>query len=133
MRLTVPRRRSDDERTLPLINIVFLLLIFFMIAGRIDGGDPFDVEPPSTDRADAAESVEMVIHLAADGRVALDGQEVPMPLLVEAVAAEWSDASAARLVIKADGRLAATEVVATMEALHAVGVARVTLIAAAER
>ena len=29
------RRRRDDDPILPLINIVFLLLIFFMLAGRI--------------------------------------------------------------------------------------------------
>ena len=40
-------RPGEDERILPLINVVFLLLIFFMLAGRLAVSDPFaaDVSP----------------------------------------------------------------------------------------
>ena len=46
MRFEPPRPRNEDERILPLINVVFLLLIFFMLAGRLSASDPFQVEPP---------------------------------------------------------------------------------------
>ena len=32
--------RSEDDRILPLINVVFLLLIFFMLAGKLSASDP---------------------------------------------------------------------------------------------
>jgi len=45
-----PERRPDptEERVLPLINVVFLLLIFFMLAGSLSVTEPFDIEPPAS-------------------------------------------------------------------------------------
>ncbi|MCG8693196.1 MAG: biopolymer transporter ExbD, partial [Minwuiales bacterium] len=54
-------RRSDDDRILPLINVVFLLLIFFMLAGRLSAGDPFRVDPPASVSADPAEQRDLVV------------------------------------------------------------------------
>lgn len=129
--LSPSRCRREEERTLPLINIVFLLLIFFMIAGQIDGFDPFDVTPPASSRQDPLDDSEIVIHVAADGRIALDGQEVSSDGLPDAVTARRADRPDAMVVMKADGQLAAATMVTLMEALHAAGVARVTLIAVA--
>mgnify|MGYP001226358493 CR=1 FL=1 len=39
---------SIDDRIMPLINIVFLLLIFFLVAGVIKDVEPVDVDPPAS-------------------------------------------------------------------------------------
>ncbi|MAZ88646.1 MAG: hypothetical protein CL693_13480 [Cellvibrionaceae bacterium] len=39
------RPGSDDSNMIPLINIVFLMLIFFMVAGKIAARDAADFEP----------------------------------------------------------------------------------------
>ena len=46
MRFEPPRPRNDEERILPLVNVVLLLLIFFMLAGRLAASDPFEIAPP---------------------------------------------------------------------------------------
>ena len=43
------RALDSDAGILPLINVVFLLLIFFMIAGQLAEQAPFEVEPPASD------------------------------------------------------------------------------------
>lgn len=45
-----PRPR-DDSGVIPLINVVFLLLVFFMIAGQIQPTDPVALEPPQSSSA----------------------------------------------------------------------------------
>ena len=47
-RINPPRaQRPSEENVLPLINIVFLLLIFFMIAGALSVTAPFELDPPA--------------------------------------------------------------------------------------
>ncbi|WP_128571866.1 ExbD/TolR family protein [Ectothiorhodospira haloalkaliphila] len=43
-----PQREADENHLIPLINIVFLLLIFFMVAGALSSQDVFDVEAPDS-------------------------------------------------------------------------------------
>ena len=45
MKLARGRRRESPETIIPLIDVVFFLLIFFMLIGRMDATAPFDVTP----------------------------------------------------------------------------------------
>ena len=45
MRLTRTPRRTPPESIIPLIDVVFFLLVFFMLIGRMDATAPFDVTP----------------------------------------------------------------------------------------
>jgi biopolymer transport protein ExbD len=74
VRFEPPRPRDDDERVLPLINVVFLLLIFFMLAGALAPADPFRVDPPLS-RSEAPPPAEpLTLLIGADGELALDGE-----------------------------------------------------------
>ncbi len=39
MRMKSPQRREPPENTIPLINVVFLMLIFFLFAGSVARDD----------------------------------------------------------------------------------------------
>ena len=126
------RRASDDERILPLINVVFLLLIIFMIAGQLSATDPFRISPPSSASGGTAGERDMKLLLGADGRLALDGKELTRAALRTAVETRLEDAPDARLELKADGGAEATEVVAVMEVLREAGLTRLTLLTVPE-
>ena len=105
MNFRQPRPRKDEERILLLINIVFLLLIFFMLAGRLAASDPFNVEPLDGDIVDEATLGTLVAE-----RLPKDG------------------ATTARIRLKADGGAQAERVVAVMELLRDAGVSKLTLL-----
>ena len=127
--LSRPRRRtSEDDRILPLINVVFLLLIFFMVAGRLAASDPFAIEPPASGSEGAAEPRDLVVLLGADGRLALDGQEMAKAALAAAVAQRLAAAGGLPVRHKAGGRTEADAVVAVMELLREAGVERLQLL-----
>lgn len=127
--LQQPRRpRNDDDRILPLINVVFLLMIFFMLAGRISALDPFQVEPPRSAGAGDDETQETVVLIGADGRLALDGKVMDETAFRTSVAT-WADANVNGSVrLKADGKTEATRVVSVMEMLREAGVEKLRLI-----
>ncbi|TVS00541.1 MAG: biopolymer transporter ExbD [Rhodospirillales bacterium] len=128
------RAKSNlDDRILPLINVVFLLLIFFMLAGRLAAPDPFDVVPPhSVSRGEAPPRHAMIL-IGADGRLALDGVVMAPPELQAAVADHMATDGTARVRLKADSRAEAVAVVAVMALLRDAGVEHLTLLTAPER
>lgn len=128
MRFARSRRRNDDERILPLINVVFLLLIFFMLAGRFSASDPFEVEPPRSVSQGAATERDILVLVSADGRLALDGEIIEASALGAAVADRLSPDKKMRLWLKADGSAEATRVVEVMELLRAAGAERLRLL-----
>lgn len=130
--LKVKRQRDEgEENIVPLINIVFLLLIFFMLTGHLVAPEPFDIDPPeSHSEADSGEKLAMVL-VSKDGRVALDGEELDRSALSEAVAEKLRSTPDLVLQLKADGNADAGEVVSVMETLRAAGIAKLTLLTAA--
>ena len=125
-RLAARRRahQSGDDSVLPLINVVFLLLIFFMLAGRLASGDPFEIAPPKSLTDGDPRAQEMLVLLTGDGRIAVNGEVVER----EALAGVLKTASAAMVRLKADGGVNAVEVVALMELLRDAGVESLDLL-----
>ena len=124
-------RREGEENIVPLINIVFLLLIFFMLTGQLVAPDPFDIDPPeSGSESDSGERTVTVL-VAADGRLALDGEQVDAATLSRGVAGMLETDPAVRLHLKADGAADAARVVEVMETLREAGIANLTLLTAA--
>jgi biopolymer transport protein ExbD len=133
MRFHRPQRKADhEERILPLINVVFLLLIFFMLAGRLTDSGPFRVTPPQSTEAaappaSAGEPRRATLLLAADGRLSLDGVMLEQSVLRAAMAERLVRYPGLAVRLKADGAAEAAEVVAVMEILRDAGIARVQL------
>ena len=65
------RPRAARENIVPMINVVFLLLIFFLISAQIAPPDPFDVAPPELNNGAPGGSQD-VLYIAADGRLAFN-------------------------------------------------------------
>jgi len=130
--LKVKRARQDgEENIVPLINIVFLLLIFFMLTGHLAAPEPFDIEPPeSAADSDSGERIATVL-VSTDGRVAIGGEETDMAGLSAAVTAKLKAIPDLVLHLKADGGADAGEVVTVMEVLRAAGISKLTLLTAA--
>ncbi|PWG63720.1 ExbD/TolR family protein [Spiribacter halobius] len=127
------RPRNDDERILPLINVVFLLLIFFMIAGQLSATDAFRVEPAESRSEGRPEREDILVLVGADGRLAVDDEEIAPEALVGNLRERLEGQDAVRVRLKADARAAATEVVAIMEQLRSAGVERLQLLTVPER
>ncbi len=124
------RRASDDDRILPLINVVFLLLIFFMLAGQLAATDPFVIEPPKSESEGQNRPQDMVILASADGRFALDGIEMSEEAVITAARQRLEDAPDGNVMLrlKVDGNKAAPEIVFLMQRLREAGFRKLRLL-----
>lgn len=128
MRLPDPQRREQGDNLVPLINIVFLLLIFFMLAGTFTRPELFRVEPPRSlsEALPAEEALDLLV--AADGRLALDGEAVSDDSLVPALRQIRQGDPQMRLQIKADADTPSRRLMAVMDLLRQAGVEKLRLL-----
>ncbi len=128
MQLPSPERGPEQDNMLPLINIVFLLLIFFMLTGALHAIDLFELRPPTSTSEAAAQDNFPVVLVNFAGALAIDNvavDEMDLQLKILDTLTERPDVV---VRLKADGRVDAVRVVEVMELLEAVGVQLVILL-----
>lgn len=127
-----PRQRhrpNEDERILPLTNVIFLLLIFFMLVGRLSSPDALTIQPPHSLSETPAQTAGLLVQINSNGHIALDGDPVAAEQLQSAVQAYLSAHPNGNTVrLKADGLVNASRVVAVMRVLKQAGVERLRLL-----
>ena len=128
MQFHFKKQEEEPDTILPLINVVFLLLIFFIMTGALHAVDYFNVNPPSSSSEFQASLDDTIILVSADGRVAIDNKEMDEVDLQLSVSDKLAANAGAVFRIKADGRVDAARVVEVMELIEAVGVRRVMLL-----
>jgi len=118
-----PARSSGDDSLVPLINIVFLMLIFFLLAGTIAPSPQVAVDPPAADSRDPLRQESLELAIDAQGNVFIAGEAVPLDLLasrlrVEFDAARGKAGTRIRLDLFADHRLEAARLDPVLAALR---------------
>jgi biopolymer transport protein ExbD len=129
MQLILPPKRKDSEVGLiPLINIVFLLLIFFMIAGSIAPSEVLSVEPPISSSDSEQVSTEINIVVSATGVVAINNTAVERAAIVTKLKQLQQETNGDPLVLlKADRNLASGELQNLLQILRKAGVSQLEL------
>ena len=87
MKLTRPVRRAMPETIIALIDVVFFLLVFFMLIGRMDATSPFEVLPPITTTGTDMPAGGATVSIGATGFLALDGTEQSEQALLQSLKA----------------------------------------------
>ncbi len=116
-------RKPRAESIVPMINVVFLLLIFFLMTSQIAPPEPFPVEVPQAQSEQEAES-DAVLYIDATGTLSFDG-------VTGAAALDQLTAIApttTTLTVKADGRLEANLLAVTLGDLTRAGFSDVALV-----
>ncbi|MCG5514925.1 MULTISPECIES: ExbD/TolR family protein [Ectothiorhodospira] len=128
------RRRQPEEvgvNLTPLIDVVFLLLIFFMVSTTFDRQSVLQLELPRADASDEQfppRTVELVIN--ADGRFFLDGAELvntQRDTLRAALGEVIEGDQETPLVIRADARTPHQSVVTAMDVAQRLGLSRLSI------
>ncbi len=123
MDFSQPKPKREHEPALPMINVVFLLLIFFLMSAQIMAPPPLEVSPPVAEQG-SAPADDLRLHLSMDGTLALDDLR---DAAVWEMLAETTDPDKAKVLIRADAALPAAELAKVLTRLSALGFQAVQL------
>lgn len=127
IRLAVRRNTSSDSNLIPLINIVFLLLIFFMVAGQIQAQDGSDIQPPLADSAVGSTPAMVDIQINRQNEILLDGKTVS-PVQLQETLSDIRREESEHILIKADRDVSAKDLGALLDVLRMSGVRNIRLL-----
>ncbi len=127
LRAVSRRKSSSDENMIPLINIVFLLLIFFMVAGQIQAQDGSDIRPPVTSDLETDTPPMVDVQINRQNEIQLDGSSMSLEQL-QAVMATERYADAEHLLIKADRDVKAADLGVLLDGLRESGIDSIRLL-----
>lgn len=79
------RRSSSDDNMIPLINIVFLLLIFFMVAGQIQKRPNASIDVPTMNHLETPANLQHFVEINANGILSMDENTITPSQLANAL------------------------------------------------
>ena len=131
MNFSRTRKRETSIELTPLIDVVFLLLIFFMVSSTLVKDTALSITLPETSVADAVES-ERTIDVLVDaiGRVAVNDLQLATgdrEEILDAIAAEISAIANPRLAVRADAQATHESVVRVLDIAKELGLIDVSI------
>lgn len=119
----MPLKITHDENLslnlTPMIDVVFLLVIFFMVATKFTERErSIDLELPQVPSAGVAASppAPKEVSVTADGGVLLDGESVSLAGLTSQLTTAVSESPEVQVVINGDARAAFQHIAAALAA-----------------
>ena len=131
MKFRTTRREDLDLNITPLIDIVFLLLIFFMVSTTFQKESQLRVQLPEADQQEQQQPERpLEIVISADGQYAVGGRTLSdnrLPSLLQALRQAAGDERDRPLVVRADARTPHQAVVRAMDAAAQLGLTRLSI------
>ncbi len=118
------RRASVDMS--PLIDVVFLLLIFFAVTTTFLEQSGMDLELPESSTAAPTEQSAIVVEISVDGEIRLDGEVLTAEALEQRVAALNAE-DRAKITVRADRTIELGTAVRVIDALRKGGAEGISL------
>jgi len=119
---------APQETIVSLIDVIFFLLVFFMMVGRMDATAPFEVSPPVSTAGESLPKGGTTISVAEDGQMALDGVAVAQNDLLTRISSLLSEDQSLFVRINAHGEARLTNLLPLVTALEKAGVQDVVLV-----
>jgi biopolymer transport protein ExbD len=110
------QRRSPRVNMIPIINVVFLILIYFITQGSFEKADPIAVNVPYSSTASAVSADPVLVYVTANELV-LDKENVT-PEILRAKLAEIAEKTPNKQVLlKADANLDSTKLIQLLKVI----------------
>ncbi len=118
--------RNSDLNLIPLINVVFLLLIFFLIAGQLANTQDQDIRLPTSVSDKPIEQQRITLSLDTRNQLSLNGEQLSFETLGVALQAALSE-DTQPILLRVDRDVTAISLDRLLDTLRRQGIATVTL------
>ena len=128
MHIRRKRRNIVLLNVTPLIDVVFILLVFFMLAGSIEPEDAFPVTPAASLSEKRGDIQDLVVLVGKEGEVAINDTAIERVELELEIRRILTEQPAVLIQLEPDAGAKAKEVIAIMEDIRSGGAAYIALL-----
>jgi len=118
------RRRNDDGDDIdisPLIDMVFILLIFFMVSTTFVKDQEIDVERPGAQSAQQASTKALRVYIDKESRVHVDGNPVKSWMLQSRVKQLLGSGDSGQVLVVVDRRVSSDKLLEVVDQCRLAG------------
>ena len=128
----MPTFRTPAPRRFPvgltaLVDVVFILLVFFMLASSFLEWRAVELKLPAEAAVGAPDEPVLVVSIADDGALRLDGERIAVAELGVHLHRRLADDPARSVLVRAAGRVPLQRTIAVLEAVSDAGGRNVSL------
>ncbi|MFC1556778.1 ExbD/TolR family protein [candidate division KSB1 bacterium] len=127
MKLTIRKPRKILINITSLIDVLFLLLIFFMVSSTFIEKPGMDLELPESETSTLKEIKDLVLQVQADDTIFLNNREVSIGNLRMYMEEEHTKNPDAALILKADKDVTHGRVVNIMDLAKQIGITKLII------
>ena len=120
--------KTKKPNLVPLINIVFLLLIFFMLSGTLTKKDFFQVDPPESYTSANAESPEIIVLISKNNKISIEDNFINKNDLKTILINKLELHNIEEVLIKADGNSDSGTLSDVIKIIRSVGIKRAAIV-----
>ncbi len=127
----IPRHKqaAREPGLIPMINVVLLLLVFFLVAGSIEKFEVLHVDLPVAKNGKMLSDGQVVVVLGAQREIIVNDEFVSPSDFVQVMQDQLQEGKANKVIsLRADQHLPATFMISIMNQIKAAGGANVSLI-----
>ena len=120
-------RTHHGINMVPLINIVFLLLIFFMLSTTLVAPEKIIVETPQSENSEEQAEVSLALTILKNGEIYLNNKITSIDSVVATFQASVQKNENLNVLIKADANTTTKDVISVLKAARTAGIENVAL------
>ncbi|ODC03606.1 biopolymer transporter ExbD [Terasakiispira papahanaumokuakeensis] len=114
----------------PMLDVVFIMLIFFIVTTSFVNETGIDVSRPQASTAQAQTGSQVLVAISDKGEVWADGQRLALGAVGAEVSRMVARQPGSQVIIQADEKASTGDLVAVMDRLRAAGIEQMSLAAA---
>ncbi|MGC9423327.1 MULTISPECIES: ExbD/TolR family protein [Vibrio] len=111
----------------PLIDVVFILLIFFILSASFQQQNQIKVERPNSQITDSLSSVSVTVSVDEQGQIWLDNQAVEVAMLTSRIKQKVTQANNVSVVIDVDKSVNSGRLIQVIDKVRIAGVNNVAV------
>ena len=127
MRRTTRQEEEKVADLTPMLDVVFIMLIFFIVTATFIKETGVEVNRPDTKTAELKQTVSLLVGVAPDSAIWIDKKKVDIRNVRPIMERLHAENPKGGLVIQADGKSKVDKVLVIMEAARNIGITQVAI------
>ena len=129
MALLIRKKKSIEINVAPLIDIVFLLLIFFMLTSEFTDFKTIDMISPNQSSGSIEQrNLPIIINLSEEGLIEIDKAEVKLENLSEIIQMKLINSKNKKIVISTLNETKINNLIIVVDMIRSLGIENIALI-----